>query len=524
MNAQAYATINQCTPHGAIYQMTLGNNLLETTVYDPARLQPVSMMAGGLTLGYTYAPAGLSAFNNGNVQSQTIQAGAANWTQTYSYDALNRLLSVQENGATPWSQNYQYDAYGNRSVSGQTTGVLGGIGGGTPQGVNWYASNNQASDPSHPWTYDGSGNLQQIPASSENNVSTLQQNFTYDAESRQLTATINGVQTSYLYDGDGRRVSKTQAGQTTTYVYDATGNLAAEYGLGGGSLCGAPTCYQTEDALGSLRMTTDSNNPPQTVRRYDYLPFGGELLAGTNGRTTVQGYVLAGDGSEPKFTGQYRDYETGLDYFGARYMSSAQGRFTSVDPAFESEILEYPQTWNRYSYVYNNPLRLTDPDGRCPNCVAAAVGAGIGGLAEGGINLFSQLSSNGWDIHQVSWSEVGANAAGGAVAGGLAGFTLGGSLVADVLVGGAANMAGGIVNRTIQSAAGDGTVDPLGGNDVATDFVAGAAGGAIGHGVATLAADVTHTPIVGPEPRPGRNSERDRPPITCGGRRSRTQR
>jgi hypothetical protein len=45
----------------------------------------------------------------------------------------------------------------------------------------------------------------------------------------------------------------------------------------------------------------------------------------------------------------------------------------------------------------------------------------------------------------------------------------------------------------------------LGGNDVATDFISGAAGGAIGHGVATLAADVTHTPLVGPEPRPGRN-------------------
>ncbi len=206
-----------------------------------------------------------------------------------------------------------------------------------------------------------------------------------------------------------------------------------------------------------------------------------------------------------EFTGKERDSATGLDYFGARYMSSAQGRFTSFDPAFESELLEYPQTWNRYSYVYNNPLRLTDPDGRCPSCVAAAVGAGIGGLAEGGINLFSQLSSNDWDIHQVSWSEVGANAAGGAVAGGLAGLTLGGSLVADIAVGAAANVAGGIVNRSIQSTNGDGTVDPLGGNEVAIDFVAGAAGGAIVHGVATLAADVTHTPIVGPEPRPGRN-------------------
>jgi hypothetical protein len=40
---------------------------------------------------------------------------------------------------------------------------------------------------------------------------------------------------------------------------------------------------------------------------------------------------------------------------------------------------------------------------------------------------------------------------------------------------------------------------------VATDLVAGSAGGAIGHGVATLAAHVTHTPIVGPRSRPRRN-------------------
>jgi RHS repeat-associated protein len=32
------------------------------------------------------------------------------------------------------------------------------------------------------------------------------------------------------------------------------------------------------------------------------------------------------------FTGKERDAETGLDYFGARYFSGAQGRFTSQDP------------------------------------------------------------------------------------------------------------------------------------------------------------------------------------------------
>jgi RHS repeat-associated protein len=59
-----------------------------------------------------------------------------------------------------------------------------------------------------------------------------------------------------------------------------------------------------------------------------------------------------------KFTGKERDGETGLDYFGARYFSKAQGRFGSPDPynvagaqtpeeldAFVSD----PQRWNRYA-------------------------------------------------------------------------------------------------------------------------------------------------------------------------------
>lgn len=64
-----------------------------------------------------------------------------------------------------------------------------------------------------------------------------------------------------------------------------------------------------------------------------------------------------------QFTGKERDAETGLDYFGARYMSSAQGRFTSPDPLLSSGRPWAPQTWNRYAYGLNNPLRYTDPTG-----------------------------------------------------------------------------------------------------------------------------------------------------------------
>jgi RHS repeat-associated protein len=62
------------------------------------------------------------------------------------------------------------------------------------------------------------------------------------------------------------------------------------------------------------------------------------------------------------FTGKERDAETGLDYFGARYFSAAEGRFTSPDPG--AYKIEDPRTFNRYAYVNNNPLKYVDPTGR----------------------------------------------------------------------------------------------------------------------------------------------------------------
>lgn len=62
-----------------------------------------------------------------------------------------------------------------------------------------------------------------------------------------------------------------------------------------------------------------------------------------------------------QFTGKERDTESGLDYFGARYYGSSMGRFQTPDPL--GGHLKDPQTLNRYGYVRNNPLTLTDPTG-----------------------------------------------------------------------------------------------------------------------------------------------------------------
>jgi RHS repeat-associated protein len=91
---------------------------------------------------------------------------------------------------------------------------------------------------------------------------------------------------------------------------------------------------------------------------HDYYPFGREMLASGDSGT---------GGSRRRFTNHERDEQTGLDYMLHRYDGAALARFLSV----ESTVLAganvvQPQHWNRYSYVWNNPLRLHDPDGLYP--------------------------------------------------------------------------------------------------------------------------------------------------------------
>ena len=146
-------------------------------------------------------------------------------------------------------------------------------------------------------------------------------------------------------------------------VAKSFGQLAAEYG-GASDLSGTPPYFLHTDTLGSTRLTTDLNG--NVVRRTDYWPFGQEINSLSQDapyRTTAMGYNSALRNPPTLFTGKERDAETGLDYFGARYMSSAQGRFTSPDPLGASAKVSDPQTWNRYSYTLNNPLRYVDPDG-----------------------------------------------------------------------------------------------------------------------------------------------------------------
>ncbi len=335
--------------------------------------------------------------NNGNVMmsehyvptDDPISSYAITLRDTYEYDALNRLTQtngVQRNTAGSWfaiyGQWYNYDQYGNRTIN---------------NGATWgNAINNAvysisaASNRVNGMSYDAAGNVINDNGNARE----------YDGENRMKKAWGGSNWNYYLYDADGKRVRRI-VGTTQEYwqVYGFDGELIAEYpvngaagspqkeyGYRGGQLMivaeGSNVKWLMSDQLGTPRMVVDKSGRLtddtstttifEGVIRHDYLPFGEELLPGMgNGsiRSASNGYP--GDNIRQKFGSKERDTETGLDYFGARYLSSVQGRFVSPDPLEfwmldekkQPEYIANPQRWNKYAYVLNNPLRYVDPTG-----------------------------------------------------------------------------------------------------------------------------------------------------------------
>ncbi len=75
----------------------------------------------------------------------------------------------------------------------------------------------------------------------------------------------------------------------------------------------------------------------------------------------------------------------GLLYARARYLDPAIGRWTSVEPLLNelppNELLKIRGgqllATSPYNYTFNNPVNLTDPDGKCPDCVLDGIAIGL---------------------------------------------------------------------------------------------------------------------------------------------------
>ena len=105
--------------------------------------------------------------------------------------------------------------------------------------------------------------------------------------------------------------------------------------------------YTHSNHLGSASWITDDNGKP--IQYIHYAPYG-ELIAN---KQTI------GYDERFKFTGKERDWETGYDYFGARFYDHRKGIWNSVDPLAD----KYPNV-TPYLYCNGNPVMLVDPDGR----------------------------------------------------------------------------------------------------------------------------------------------------------------
>ena len=267
----------------------------------------------------------------------------------YVYDDLTRLGSANC-GSSIWSQTFSYDAFGNiaKAVPTGSTGM-------TFQSVYTGSTNRLSSVGNVNPTYDNNGNLK---------YDTFH-NLTWDAEGNMLNVDSTTVQVTY--DAFGRAVEQNRGGSYTQIVYATYGGKLA--------LMNGTTLVKAFVALpgGPTAVYAAGTTGPVYYRHADWL--GSSRLASTQGRTKYfdvsyapfgESYNASGT-TDYDFTGQNQDTvtgNTGYDDFLFRQYSPVQGRWISPDPAGTAAVdPTNPQTWNRYSYVINDPINLIDPAG-----------------------------------------------------------------------------------------------------------------------------------------------------------------
>ena len=302
-----------------------------------------------------------------------------NKDRVYEFDTLGRLRTAKGGAATGvggvtanWTQTYQYDRYGNR------TNV-------TPAGV---AANSQAvpSDGLASLAYDQPSNHINTPGYQYDLAGNLTrgqdaagawQKYEYDVAGRlYIVRDDGGNQLFANFYGTGRQrlASLNYNGSDYTFYVWGGSSVLAEYAVNAANFAavswrkiyiyagsrllstftnngsgGETLEYQHPDRTGTKLIT---NNTANTSFEQSTLPFGTSLDAETSGTTNQ------------RFTTYDRSAITNLDYAVNRSYSSAQGRFTSVDPiGMSATNIGNPQSMNLYAYVGNNPIDNVDPSG-----------------------------------------------------------------------------------------------------------------------------------------------------------------
>jgi RHS repeat-associated protein len=358
-----------------------------TYSYDQLnRLTGATGFAGGQTAAYTYNAIG-------NLLAK--QEGASNFTLSYpasgatsvrphavssTTGTLARTMNYDANGNLRASGDYAYDfddenrlattvksqeyspGPGLRCVrsvapAGGTinSGDLGSLAAfvGTTKVPNLPNGNGKYYNPAYDLDLDGavtSADQSRLGAASGTSCPTTIYRYVYDGNGTLLKRQTydrahylaSPVDTT-VYIG-GVYEKNTLTGGIKKY-YTALGRTLALRDVPTGSGTGT-LVYLLTDHLGSTVEILDSAGA--TVSELDYWPYGGSR----------SGSITSTD---RKFTSQREepgDATLGLYNYKARFYSTVIGRFVSADPLAKDSL-------NRYSYVLNNPLRYTDPTGRC---------------------------------------------------------------------------------------------------------------------------------------------------------------
>ncbi len=274
----------------------------------------------------------------GNVTK--IVDGVNSETIDYTYDDLDRLLTA----SIPTGESFAYDTIGNMTSKAGTT-------------LDYGSTSPKHAVKSHgttSYTYDANGSL----------TAKGTQTIKYDPERRPILVQDGRDFHRAAYDGDGVRRKRMDGNGTVHYLGGYERKLAAGsnssdtvtkyYSASLGAMSrpvafrrGGTLHWVGSDHLGGTIRVMNSSFTALDGMRYD--PYGEDRDAGTSLNT------------DRKFTGQTEDEAAGLYWYASRAYDPTIGRFCSPDTIVPAP--GNPQSLNRYSYVYNNPLKYTDPTG-----------------------------------------------------------------------------------------------------------------------------------------------------------------
>jgi RHS repeat-associated protein len=273
-------------------------------------------------------------------------------SEAFEYDddnyKLNRLSSITINNALTPDVTIDYTTGGN--IQYKTEPGTYYHTGSQPHAVTQVSNENLLV----------SGNYQEITYNAFNKVSLIQEDykalhFTYgvDNERRKTVLYDDGdlVETKY-YSANYEKII-TPAGTRELHYISATDGLCAVYIKEGstGNLYFACTDY-----LGSILALANSDG--SLAERYSFDAWGRRRdPADWNSYTLATTDFLIDRG----FTGHEHLDAFGLINMNGRLYDPIIGRMLSPDNYVQSST--YAQSFNRYSYCFNNPLKYTDPSG-----------------------------------------------------------------------------------------------------------------------------------------------------------------